>query len=450
MKKLFYLLVGLFSTTVIRAQFITTNPANTPINLQAPVNVSEDLNLANNKAFKINNIPVLKAFGAGNIGMGQGSGNIATLGDGNVSIGLNSAGNSLAGTNNVHIGASAGFATSGSRNVGIGNGTLYNNTGNFNAALGYDAGRFSTGAANVFIGTSTGQNNTGDYGIIIGTNAGQVNKGNANVFIGNNTAQTHELGDYNTFVGSYATSTNINVQRATAIGAFASANVNDAIVLGYGPSKIGIGTSSPSSRLHVVCTNTPGENVRFEGLPADGVGGLATQFVVIDPATGNLYRYSGAAPARIGAPEGTTSLPTSFTENWTLKNDFLYNKNKKGIIIGEGISSLPKGYGMYVTDGILTEKVKVAIKNSSDWADYVFNKDYKKMTLTEVEKFIKVNNHLPNMLSATEMVSEGNDLAKTDAKLLEKIEELTLYMIEMKKENAQMKRQINTLKRKMK
>jgi predicted RNase H-like nuclease (RuvC/YqgF family) len=68
------------------------------------------------------------------------------------------------------------------------------------------------------------------------------------------------------------------------------------------------------------------------------------------------------------------------------------------------------------------------------------------MSLGEVEQFIKANHHLPNVPSAAEMVNEGNDLGKTDAKLLEKIEELTLYMIELKKENETLKKELAALK----
>ncbi|MFZ1528532.1 MAG: hypothetical protein WAT19_07275 [Ferruginibacter sp.] len=97
------------------------------------------------------------------------------------------------------------------------------------------------------------------------------------------------------------------------------------------------------------------------------------------------------------------------------------------------------GYKLFVDQGILTEKVKVAVAGTAQWADYVFANDYKLMPLSKVEQYIKDYKHLPNVPSAGEMVEEGNDLGKTTAKLLEKIEELTLYMIEMKKENEKLK-----------
>ncbi len=116
------------------------------------------------------------------------------------------------------------------------------------------------------------------------------------------------------------------------------------------------------------------------------------------------------------------------------------------VIIGQCNNLLPAGYNLFVKNGILTEKIKVAVNGTGQWADYVFAKDYKLMPLAQVEQYIKTNNHLPNVPSAAEMVKEGNDLGKTDAKLLEKIEELTLYMIDLKKQNDMQQKEIESLK----
>jgi hypothetical protein len=110
-------------------------------------------------------------------------------------------------------------------------------------------------------------------------------------------------------------------------------------------------------------------------------------------------------------------------------------------------------YKLFVADGILTEKIKLAIKTTSNWSDFVFDKSYKMKSLFEVEKFIEKNKHLPDVPSAKEMVDKGLDVAAMDAKLLQKIEELTLYVIEInknieqiKKENNQLKKEIEILK----
>ena len=100
------------------------------------------------------------------------------------------------------------------------------------------------------------------------------------------------------------------------------------------------------------------------------------------------------------------------------------------------------GYSLYVQYGILTERVKVALTAGGNWSDYVFDKDYKLASLSEVETFIKKNKHLPGVPSADEVCDEGIDMAQMDATLLKKIEELTLYVLELKKENEDIKKQI--------
>jgi trimeric autotransporter adhesin len=97
-------------------------------------------------------------------------------------------------------------------------------------------------------------------------------------------------------------------------------------------------------------------------------------------------------------------------------------------------------YSLYVGKGILTEKIRCSIANSSDWADYVFAPEYKLKSLSEVETYINANKHLPGIPSADDMVENGLDVAQTDALLLEKIEELTLYMIQMQKEIEALKK----------
>ncbi len=99
------------------------------------------------------------------------------------------------------------------------------------------------------------------------------------------------------------------------------------------------------------------------------------------------------------------------------------------------------------TDAILSVggNGKIACKEvrvfTNNWADYVFDKNYKLMPLLEVENYYNTNKHLPNVPTTENIIKEGNDLAKTDAMLLAKIEELTLYIVELKKE-------VNALKQK--
>jgi hypothetical protein len=91
--------------------------------------------------------------------------------------------------------------------------------------------------------------------------------------------------------------------------------------------------------------------------------------------------------------------------------------------------------------------VKVAVKNASDWSAYVFEKGYKLAPLAEVARFIEANKHLPGVPSAAEVVEQGVDVAKMDAKLLEKIEELTLYSIQQQTTIEKQQAELNDLKK---
>ncbi|MCP9766874.1 hypothetical protein EGI22_03070 [Lacihabitans sp. LS3-19] len=77
---------------------------------------------------------------------------------------------------------------------------------------------------------------------------------------------------------------------------------------------------------------------------------------------------------------------------------------------------------------------KIKYANEGLWSDKVFEKNYTLMPLTEVSDFIDMNQHLPNVPSAKEVVKEGVSMNDMVSKLLEKIEELTLYTIQQQKE----------------
>ena len=94
-----------------------------------------------------------------------------------------------------------------------------------------------------------------------------------------------------------------------------------------------------------------------------------------------------------------------------------------------------KAYRLSVDGRIRANEVKVY----SGWADYVFEADYELMPLSEVEAYIAENGHLPNMPSSAEVAQNGVDLGESQAKLLEKIEELTLHLIRLEKENQILK-----------
>jgi len=102
-------------------------------------------------------------------------------------------------------------------------------------------------------------------------------------------------------------------------------------------------------------------------------------------------------------------------------------------------------------NGTITSKE--VIVTTDGWSDFVFDNHYKLKDLEEVKQFIEENNHLPDIPSEKEVLVSGIELGKMDAKLLQKVEELTLYMIEMNQrmktveaENKSLKEEINILK----
>jgi len=118
------------------------------------------------------------------------------------------------------------------------------------------------------------------------------------------------------------------------------------------------------------------------------------------------------------------------------------------VAIGDLNMNLPSGYKLLVEEGILTEKVRVAVKNSSNWADYVFEEDYELMPLNDVSNFIDENGHLPGVPSAEAVAESGIDVATMDATLLSKIEELTLHIIRQEEEMTQMRETLELLQQK--
>lgn len=109
----------------------------------------------------------------------------------------------------------------------------------------------------------------------------------------------------------------------------------------------------------------------------------------------------------------------------------IFNTGK--VTVGTDQYDSDPNYIFYVRKGIKAEQVKVENPAANGWADYVFKKDYKLRTLEEVEKHIEQKGHLPNIPSAKEVEKDGINLGEMDARLLEKIEELTLYSIEQNK-----------------
>lgn len=89
-------------------------------------------------------------------------------------------------------------------------------------------------------------------------------------------------------------------------------------------------------------------------------------------------------------------------------------------------------YTLAVNGGILT--TEVYLKEVTEWHDYVFSNAYQLMPLSELNEFVHTNGHLPDLPSEKEIVGNGYNMVEMDGLLLKKIEELTLYTIELQRQ----------------
>jgi hypothetical protein len=105
-------------------------------------------------------------------------------------------------------------------------------------------------------------------------------------------------------------------------------------------------------------------------------------------------------------------------------------------------TTTPGPYKLTVEGIIGARRVKVM---QGTWADFVFEPEYKLPSLAEVEEYIKVNRHLPNVPSAKEVEKEGLDVGEMNKRLLQKVEELTLYLIEMNNHNKKLEKRVSEL-----
>ena len=284
---------------------------------------------------------------------------------------------------NLFLGYLSGALTTPSGSVGT------FGSGSQNIALGGNALRLNTtGANNIAIGSFSMFNNLGGAG---------------NLAIGLSSLQDNRVGSNNTAIGAGALALNQSGSNNLAIG-FQALYTGTA-----GQDNVGIG---PRAGF-----NATGNNNLFIGSEAG-------------------FNESGSSKLYIA--NSNTATPLIYGDFGTTKYLAIGE-----VAVADRAAATSGGYRLLVKGGMITEKIKVAVAGSADWADYVFENDYKLMPLDKVEEFLKTNKHLPNVPSAAEMVNNGLDVMKTNAKLLEKIEELTLYMIELNKELKELKNHKN-------
>ena len=115
------------------------------------------------------------------------------------------------------------------------------------------------------------------------------------------------------------------------------------------------------------------------------------------------------------------------------------------MVIGTSSTTPATGYILSVNGKIMSEEVRVQM--DANWPDYVFDNKYKLRPLKEVEQFITAKKHLPGIPSAKQVADEGLHLGDMQKRIMEKVEELTLYVIQLNKENQQLKQEVETLRK---
>ncbi len=213
----------------------------------------------------------------------------------------------------------------------------------------------------------------------------------------------------------------------------------------YNGGNVGIGTAAPNTKLTLFLPSgtssfptatTTGDIMQFFRSNNNGI------------EIGNA-RSTNARQAWILARHSSAYYYGQYYSSLHLQPDIGTKSYYRGVAIGYNASTeIPYGTHLAVDGkvgiGTLTPNAKLAVKGnihaeevkvdlSVPGPDYVFKEGYDLKSLEEVQNYIKEHGHLPNIPSAKEMEANGIQLGEMNMKLLEKIEELTLYILEQDK-----------------
>jgi hypothetical protein len=200
---------------------------------------------------------------------------------------------------------------------------------------------------------------------------------------------------------------------------------------------VGIGITNPEFRLHVNGMGRFSLGLAIGTNP--GVAGLVNLHsstskpgIVLEQSNAVDYQYGYFVKS-----DNSNSKLYSGVNSVTNKEVFVVYADGR---VGIGSGNTP--YTLSVDGSIGARFIKVELNS---WADYVFKPEYNLMPIEEVDAFIKTNGHLPNVPSEKDVIKNGVNLGEMDAILLEKIEEMMLYIIQLKSENEELRIQINKI-----
>ncbi len=372
----------------------------------------------------------------------------------------------------------AGLSTAeGPANTSYGQNAGANTTGSDNAFFGYSAGYAdSTGSQNAFFGYHAGlSNTTSSANSFFGYNAGSSNTGgSSNSFFGYGAGQSNTTESNNSYYGSFSDGA-AGITNSTAIGYQAKVTQSNSLVLGSingvnsatADTKVGIGTTAPVSTLDVRSTtnvsprgltneqyNDGTDGVQFRGRKARGTSAAPTA-VQIGDVLGNYVfdGHDGTAFATgvqirpVTEETWTSTAHGAYLALWTTPPGTTTNTEKLRITgLGNvGIGTISPTERLHVV-GNIRATGSIYTQPAIAVPDYVFKSDYKLMPIGELERYISREKHLPNLPEATEITEKGLNLTEFQMKLLEKIEELTLYAVQQSKAVESRESEIATVK----
>jgi hypothetical protein len=195
-------------------------------------------------------------------------------------------------------------------------------------------------------------------------------------------------------------------------------------------ASVGIGTSTPSQKLHIY----GGSLLVGSGASPNTNSGIK----ILAPINSTNFNWLVGANSALTNGFEITPSTTAGGTTFSIPAITITNSGNVGI----GRNDPGTYYKLNVWGPIRAHEVVVNITG----ADFVFAPDYKLPSISEIETFIKQNNHLPDISPASEMQKNGIGIGELQTKLLQKLEELTLYIIDLDKKNESQSEEIEALK----